>query len=145
MKKLKSYVAEYKFKKLSDKAYILQIVESNESEEEDGHHQLQGFLLETNEGDNESESEDELSEGSENSDRASPVPDDTHCESIIYLLLSILIGSMLLHYSCYFKLCYFIIVFEAEDSKCGKLMRLKFWIKMKNINMCRNLDITQIS
>ncbi|KAJ9593230.1 hypothetical protein L9F63_015229 [Diploptera punctata] len=70
---------EYKFKKISDKAYILEITKSGDkSDEEDDGQQLHGFWLETSIIETDSESEDEISEGSVKSDRLSPVPEDTH-------------------------------------------------------------------
>ncbi|PSN41588.1 hypothetical protein C0J52_17905 [Blattella germanica] len=69
---------EYKLEKLAEKAYSLQVIKSeSDSEERDENQQLQGFWLHTPKEEDESDSENEFSD-SEKSDRASPIPDDTH-------------------------------------------------------------------
>jgi len=55
-----------------------------ESEDERQAHCLHGLWIERSGEDSGRESEEELSASSEVSDHVSPVPDDTHCEYILY-------------------------------------------------------------
>ncbi|XP_069685017.1 translation initiation factor eIF2B subunit epsilon [Periplaneta americana] len=74
---------EYKLDKVAEKAYRVQVLQAeSDSEDEEQVQPLCGLCLseEEKEEENESESgsEDELSDGGAMSERASPVPDDTH-------------------------------------------------------------------
>jgi hypothetical protein len=75
----------YKLEKLDEQAYRLLVDQTEFDSEDEGQARcLHGLWLERSEKDSGSESEEELSASSGVSDRASPVPDDTHCEYFLY-------------------------------------------------------------
>jgi hypothetical protein len=87
IKKCKNFlctVTAYKLEKVAEKAYRLHVDQTECDSEDEGQAQrLCGLWLGGSGRDSGSDSEDELSASSEMSDKASPVPDDTHCEYIL--------------------------------------------------------------